>query len=401
MKRESEKHRLKKRKLYTWIVFTGILSLSAVFGISYMHLLHQVLIFQKNMIGVLHQIDEIHVENYIYAMYEPVTQAHVESGMQILKNYGYTEKGIYYIGNAMGIFQNKTMWAMLWILTGIVLFFVYKLIRIQHQEREMFQNEIDFLKQNQMKEEYLILQNKRVQSFIENIAHQMKTPLSRVYSSLDIVLDMTEVHLKAGLEEKQENLEVHNLEGRQAKQYIEECYKHLESINGLMKRLMDIGRLEAGKIIFQKERVFVKELLEDIKQSLPEGASRIQISCEEQLEYHGDEKWLKEAFSNILSNSLEADRTSNKIEVVCSRNEDYFKFSIRDHGPGLSEQDIPNIFDRFYLPENVKENHTGIGLNLAKLVIEGHQGSVYAYNHLEGGAVFQVLLPVYDTLKIR
>ena len=71
-----------------------------------------------------------------------------------------------------------------------------------------------------------------------------------------------------------------------------------------------------------------------------------------------------------------------------------------DHGEGLSEKDIPNLFDRFYMPEKKKENHTGIGLNLSKLIFEAHFGTVYVYNHAEGGAVFNVLLPMY-TLKPR
>lgn len=97
----------------------------------------------------------------------------------------------------------------------------------------------------------------------------------------------------------------------------------------------------------------------------------------------------------------EADKAKGSVELACVQGADYIKITIRDHGPGLSTKDIPNIFDRFYLPENVKENHTGIGLNLAKLVIEGHQGSVYVYNHGEGGAVFQIILPIYESLKVR
>ena len=104
---------------------------------------------------------------------------------------------------------------------------------------------------------------------------------------------------------------------------------------------------------------------------------------------------------NILSNALEADESTGDVEISCVQGDDYIKLSIRDHGPGLSEKDIPNIFDRFYLPENVKQNHTGIGLNLAKLIVEGHQGSLYVYNHLEDGAVFQIILPVYESLKVR
>ena len=154
------------------------------------------------------------------------------------------------------------------------------------------------------------------------------------------------------------------------KHHVEECYRHLDSVNVLIRRLMDIGRLEAGKVIFQKKLLHVKEML-------------------------------KEAFSNNLVNALEADKSKSRVEISCMKTSDYIKFSIRDHGPGLSEKNIPNIFDRFYLPENVKQNHTGIGLNLAKLIVEGHQGSLYVYNHVDGGAVFQIILPVYESLKVR
>ena len=371
----------KKVNVYTCILFVGILLLLLLFGIFYVQMIDKALSYQQNMIGVLSQIDEKYVENYIYAMFETVNQNQVDSGMAILKNYGYTENGIHYIGKNMGLLENRYIGMGISILVVGILFVVYKLVKTQRQEMEALKQEIYLLKQKQMKEEYVAEQNKRIQSFIENIAHQMKTPLSRVFSSLDIVES--------------------RLEDKEIKQHIEECYQHLDSMNVLMKRLMDIGRLEAGKVIFQKGNFFIRELFENIKNSLVEKSDCIRIHCEENLAYYGDEKWLQEAFSNILCNALEIEKSKDVVEVFCSRSEDYIKISIRDYGPGLSKRDIPNIFDRFYLPEQVKESHIGIGLNLAKLVIEGHKGSVYVYNHAEGGAIFQVLLPVYDTLKIR
>lgn len=333
------------------------------------------------MIGLLSQVDEINVEKYIHLMFEPVMQEHIDTGIWILKNKGYTEMGIYYIGDTVGLYQYQYIGAVICVLVGILLTMLYKVKKTMCQEIDILKQEIYFLKQAQLKEEYIEEQNKRIQSFIENIAHQIKTPLSRVFTSLDIVES--------------------RLEEEVVQKHVEECYQHLESINGLMKRLMNIGRLEAGKVIFQKEKLHVKALLTEVKNRFGTQGKRIEISCEETLEYYGDEKWLQEAFSNILCNALEADTSENLIEVYCLKNDDHIKISIRDHGAGLSEKDIPNIFDRFYLPENVKENHVGIGLNLAKLVIEGHKGLVYVYNHAEGGAVFQVLLPVYDTLKMR
>lgn len=374
---------IEQKKWYTGLFLLGLLCLmlSSVLLSNYM--LGRVFRFQKNIIGVLNEQDEAHVQTYIHAMFESMNDAYVEKGEEILQQYGYTDAGIQFIGQNMGI-QECVKLAVIFfgLLIVGVLFCMYRIMKIQKKELDFLRQENDRLREYQMKEEYISNQNKRIQSFIENIAHQMKTPLSRVFTSLDIVED--------------------SLEDSEAKHHVEECYQHLESMNVLMRRLMDIGRLEAGKIIFKKELLHMNELLEEVKDSYAMEEERICITCDnEEIRFYGDGEWLKEAISNILSNALEADASKRGVELSCVQGEDYIKLSIRDHGPGLSEKDIPNIFDRFYLPENVKQNHTGIGLNLAKLIIEGHQGSLYVYNHVEDGVVFQIILPVYESLKVR
>lgn len=345
-------------------------------------MLGKVLRFQKNIIGVLQEEDEAHVQIYLQAMFETVNDSVVEKGEAVLHQHGYTDAGIYFIAEKMGMLQSVNFAVLCFILLIVVVVFCfYRITKIQKKELEFLCLENDKLREYQMKEEYISNQNKRMQSFIENVAHQMKTPLSRVYTSMDIVED--------------------SLVDNEAKYHVEECYQHLDSMNVLMRRLMDIGRLEAGKVIFQKKLLIVKELLKELEESFKAEKSRIHIDCEKRIEFYGDEKWLKEALLNILTNALEADSSKGTVGLSCTKSADYIKLSVRDHGPGLSEKDIPNIFDRFYLPEHVKQNHTGIGLNLAKLIVEGHQGSIYVYNHAEGGAVFQIILPIYESLKMR
>lgn len=371
-----------QRKRYTYVFMMSLACL--ILGLVFLsnHIVSKVLQFQKHIIGVLQEQDEAYAQTYLHAMFETMNESTIEKGETVLQQYGYTDAGIYFITQNMGLHQSMIIAGLLFVLlVSIIIVCLYRMMLIQKREMELLRQENNRLKECQMEEEYISSQNKRIQSFIENIAHQMKTPLSRVYTSLDIVEE--------------------SLIDDTAKQHVEECYQHLDSMNELMRRLLDIGRLEAGKVIFQKELLHVKEMLEDLKVSFHTEALRIQIHCENEINFYGDEKWLKEAFSNILINALEADKSKSPVEISCVKNSDYIKFSIRDHGPGLSEKDIPNIFDRFYLPENVKQNHTGIGLNLAKLIIEGHQGTLYVYNHLEGGAVFQIILPVYDSLKVR
>lgn len=226
--------------------------------------------------------------------------------------------------------------------------------------------------------DYLQEQNQRIQNFVENIAHQIKTPVSRVVTSLDM-LEM-------------------DMEDAEKQRHIEECYQHMESINILMKKLMNIGRLEAGKVLFHREALFLDELLEDAVHGIRRDLERVAICCPKDMIYYGDYEWLKEAFLNIIKNALEADLL-HPVEVSCEKTQDCVKIAIRDYGKGMHETDIPNIFDRFYQPQETKANHNGIGLNLAKLIIEGHQGMVYAYNHANGGAVFRVNLPIYESLK--
>lgn len=378
----NNKNAYRTSKTYKKILVFALVWLMLALVLYIIHVHQNMLLFQQNVIGVLYQKDEACAQEYVYSLFETVEDVHITKGKQALEQLGFTEAGIHFIGKNIGF--EETSWIGIVLLLGafgFLFLLVYIMTRQQEKERQALEQEILFLKKNQMEEDYQEKQNQRIQSFIENIAHQMKTPLSRVFSSLDIVED--------------------EINDEQKKMYIEECYVHLESMNILIKKLMDIGKLEAGKVIFRKEKISLRELFSELQDSYTRDASRIKIDIKKELDFYGDDKWLKEAFSNIICNALEADLTERPVEITGTYDENYVKISIRDYGKGLSEKDIPNIFDRFYLPEGVKENHTGIGLNLARLIIEGHNGIVYVYNHSEGGAVFQVLLPVYESLKVR
>ena len=227
-------------------------------------------------------------------------------------------------------------------------------------------------------EHYLQEKNLMTQNFIENIAHQIKTPLSCISISQERILESTE---------------------GEARELARQSLRYTDEIGKLMKRLLDIGRLEAGKVIWHREMFRMADLLEDCAASLENGTERIRVAGDRDAEYYGDYEWLKEAFSNILKNCLEHDPGGEKITVSLTRSREGVKIVIRDHGTGISEKDLPYIFDRFYLPEKTGTSHVGIGLNLARLVVEQHFGSVTARNADGGGAEFTVILPAYSIMK--
>lgn len=362
---------------------------------------------QQRLIGRLYEKNsEICEEIVPYMFGENVNRDDVEKGREAMVALGYTEKGAYYLYQNMGWERIYLSSLLFQAVTAAVLFGLLIQLRKKDEKEEstLAQDirrirsqggtlerkrygfcgeaviaEISKVLENlQAKEKYLVEKNKRTQIFIENIAHQIKTPLSCVSLSLDLMMEE--------VEDKQ-------------KERIARSFQYLESVEALMKRLLDIGRLEAGKVILHKESICMESLLEECAEALPDGKERILIEAEgrENREvYYGDYEWLKEAFSNILKNCLEHDKSKEKIRVLLSETAEGMKITIRDHGKGISEKDIPYIFDRFYIPEEAKASHTGIGLNLAKLVIEKHFGTMKAVNHEEGGAVFLVVLPAYD-----
>ncbi len=335
-----------------------------------------------NQIGVYYYEDEEGCREYIAHFFEAgYSSEKVNAGEDALEKYGYTDRGLFYLIRHIGVFKIFTGLIIMQVLIIAIIIVCMNKAERKRREAEAVQlNRIKELEKLKAQEEYQQEQNRRIQAFIENVAHQIKTPLSRISVSLDII---------AG----------EGLDADEHSRRIEECFSHVDGINQLMKRLMDIGRLEAGKIIFKKEQICMEELFLDIINDFNDsGSFDLQVTFDkaENISFYGDYEWLKEAFSNIVKNAFEHDSSNEPIKIICNREKEYFTISIRDNGTGFREVDIPNLFDRFYLPEETKSNHIGIGLNFAKLIIEGHFGSIHARNHEEGGAVFDILLPVYN-----
>lgn len=376
MRNLREKRGYSLDKILLTIGFTGLI-VCFLWGILGMYF--RMVAYQHNVVGALYLENPEVAKEYLYTLFEPVSDEKMAAGEKALSEFGITTDGKGDIGSTLRI--GRIAWTalfMAFIMIAVICYGWHRVIQKERLEKQRLEERIRELEKTQSKEEYLREQNQKIQNFIENVAHQIKTPLSRVFSSLYIIEE--------------------NLEHREQKARIEECYSHLESVSGLMKRLIDIGRLEAGKVIFQKEEFDLRMLVDEVVRNCVGETGKVQtnFASEENMLYHGDYEWLGEALKNIVKNGLEHDKSGIPLEIICVRDEEQIRITVRDHGPGLNQKDIPNLFDRFYIPEEVKANHTGIGLNLAKLIVEGHFGMIYVQNHAEGGAVFNIILPLYS-----
>lgn len=387
----------------------GIVALVLLTGASFSITKQQLISQQKAIIGSLYEKDPEACALLLTAMFENTAAADAqEKGESALIELGYTSQGLDYLYQENEIQRLHTwMFALLIVVAAGTMALFLWLEQSRRKEEERLAEKIGrciaaeaeldvsgysmlsptltheiskLLKEIITKELSLKQGNQRTQNFVENIAHQIKTPLACVSISMDL------------LSEKVKSVD--------EKEYIRQSFIYLKEIEVLMKKLLDIGRLESGKILMRKVPLQLENLIKESIMILDVQEERFVLEAEREEgispNYYGDYDWLKEAFANILKNCMEHDNSGKKIVVKLVHKKEHIFIQIRDHGDGFREQDLAHIFDRFYLPEAAKKSHTGIGLNLAKMVIEKHFGEIKAANHAEGGAVFSILFPLYE-----
>lgn len=233
-------------------------------------------------------------------------------------------------------------------------------------------NEMMRLKKRTVAYEKVIQQEKdKLRQMIEDICHQLKTPLTSISIYNDLLLD-----------------------GKIQDNYFEEINQQIEKMKYLINSLLTLAKLQSSQIEFEFEYQSIQEVIQLSMQSLQPliKKTRIQIHIEE-LEtcFYYDESWLQEALSNILKNSLE--QTCSRIDITFLEHQQYLKMFIYNDGEDIQEKDLPHIFERFY--HTKKQQGVGIGLALSKEIIEKHHGSIQAYND-RNGVVFEILFPRYQ-----
>ncbi len=260
---------------------------------------------------------------------------------------------------------------------------------------------------------------------LADIAHQLRTPLT----SMNLILSLLESEtVEGGISDGQYN--------KQRRELLQEMEALLVRMDWLVTSLLKLSRLDAGVIVFQKQKMAVYDLIDTALRPLlismdlhdisvqvnfdcakeTEPAARIvkegietqmpvqqaeNMKCAgivkkdmfEEIQIMGDREWLAEAVRNILKNCMESIGDKGKIEINCEDTLLYTELSVHDSGKGIAEDDLPCLFDRFYQGKNSGTAGYGIGLALSKMIITKQGGTVTARNHPEGGAVFYIRFP--------
>lgn len=211
-----------------------------------------------------------------------------------------------------------------------------------------------------------------LEQILSDISHQIKTPLTSMYVINDL--------LKKDNLDKQTKLE-----------FLEKNKVQLERIEWLVTSLLKMSRLDSGSIILKKEKVNVKEIVENALDPLriPIELKDIEVSIEGDFNCKAsmDPHWTTEVFVNVLKNAYEHTNKGGKIIVTITSNPIYTEVAIHNTGIGISKEEIPHIFKRFYTGSKNKDS-IGIGLNMAKKIMEKQAGEIYATSITNEGTTF-------------
>lgn len=350
---------------------------------------------QRALTGALYLYDKTAAENYLDVLSKmKITQAvgrYVNEGNAAIEKIGYGSKGYSYIFLLSG-----EIWIYIIALLILSVIFICGMVSIRSMTGHsvitdaLAVKERNVILENRLKQEneYNKKQQRKMQDFIENIAHQIKTPLAAIILNLEF---MQELHMDERM-------------GR----LVDESAGSAFRIRDFIRTLLNISRFENKKVIIAADEVIIGSIITDsinncMNCMIHENQNDIFIAkyddkCESAVIY-ADEMWLVEAIANVIGNS--ADYIKNvpdgKVYITAGCDERKVVIRIEDNGKGLTVKDQDDIFDRFSTTRNsASDMHVGLGLNLARLIIEAHYGIIKAGNSEEyGGAEFTIILPRY------
>lgn len=240
---------------------------------------------------------------------------------------------------------------------------------------------------------------------LANIAHQIKTPLTAISLSLQMLRqffadidsfcpdsDTTNKNICPSISQKNNSF-YHHVK-HHIKRHIEQIEKQLLRLTHLEESLLVLSRIDAGTLLLQRDEIDVFTLLvlaaDNLQELLADCAVSIDIPESGEMMVTADLDWTMEAVMNLMKNCLEHSGTGTAIHCSYAQNPLYTEILIWDNGTGFAKDDLPHLFERFYRGQNAGEGGIGIGLALAKEILERQNGTLRAMNKPDGGALFEI-----------
>jgi two-component system sensor histidine kinase CiaH len=221
------------------------------------------------------------------------------------------------------------------------------------------------------------------QRFVADASHELRTPLAVMQTHTETLLR----YPKHTIEEESEHISV--------------ILKEVRRMISLVSDLLTLARSESNQLQIKNQTFWldqtINEMLEHYKLFAEMKNINIYYSVEKNIHFLGDEERIRQLLVILLDNAIKYTPEQGKITVTCRIQRHFAELSIKDTGMGISKQDLPLIFDRFYRGDKVRsrsEGGSGLGLSIAKWIVEAHKGKIRVESHLGTGTHFILTFPI-------
>jgi PAS domain S-box-containing protein len=227
--------------------------------------------------------------------------------------------------------------------------------------------------------------------FVSNVSHELRTPLTAIKGSVDNMLD----GILGPLTEKQIR-------------YLSRINSNADRLGRLIGDLLDLSRIEAGKIDLRPANVAAIALVKEVADALRTLAADKLISIEvlgadEHVDVWADRDKVLQILTNLIGNAVKFTPPHGRVAIAVERHDaEWVKLAVVDSGPGVSAEEAVKIFDKFYQAQQANKLNvkgTGLGLAISKALVELHGGNIWFENGADGGSVFSFTLPARQPLN--
>lgn len=230
-------------------------------------------------------------------------------------------------------------------------------------------------------EELLKEMSDRKSAFVANVSHEFKNPLGIIKESISLILD----GLSGPVNEKQRTV-------------LESAKRNAERLIRLVTDLLDVSKIEAGKMKLKKERVMVIPLAEEVVAANIHDISKKNMTIEKKFSDNtgavmADKDKLTEVITNLLTNAVKYTSSGGKIAIALSGSDKGMRFEISDSGPGIAKKDFNKLFDKFERLTAERQEGTGLGLAITRDIVHLHKGKIWVESELGKGSKFIFTLP--------
>ncbi len=220
------------------------------------------------------------------------------------------------------------------------------------------------------------------QDFVSNVSHELRTPLSSLKLLVETLLDGA---LKSPAE---------------VEHFLQQMDVEIDNLTQIVQELLDLSKIESGKVPLERKPIAPYLLLEPALERMKVQAQRagieIIIDSSHDLPFvFADSKRVQQVIINLLHNAIKFTNPGGKICVSVINDFDFIRFSIEDTGVGISREDLPRIFERFYKTDRARSSGgTGLGLSIARHIVESHGGKIWAESQIGKGSKFIFTIPL-------